>query len=45
MSDEVRIADVAGKKVQWDPAQMRRYRNTPVFPKKHATHSGVVIYR
>lgn len=24
MADEVRIADVNGKKVQWDPAQMRR---------------------
>ena len=29
MSDEVRIADVTGKKVQWDPAQMRKIQEHP----------------
>ena len=38
MSDEVRIADVNGKKVQWDPAQMRKIQEHPCFSEK-ACHS------
>jgi len=34
MSDEVRVADVAGKKVQWDPAQMRKIQEHPCFSEK-----------
>jgi len=34
MSDEVRIADVAGRKVQWDPAQMRKIQEHPCFSEK-----------
>lgn len=32
--DEIRVADVAGKKVQWDPAQMRRIQEHPCFSEK-----------
>jgi nitrogen fixation protein NifB len=32
--DEMRVADVAGKRVQWDPAQMRRIREHPCFSEK-----------
>jgi nitrogen fixation protein NifB len=34
MSDEVRVADVAGRKVQWDPAQMRKIQEHPCFSEK-----------
>ena len=34
MSDEVRVADVAGKKVQWDAAQMRKIQEHPCFSEK-----------
>jgi nitrogen fixation protein NifB len=34
MTDEVRVADVAGKKVQWDPAQMRKIQEHPCFSEK-----------
>jgi nitrogen fixation protein NifB len=34
MSDEIKIADVAGKKVQWDPAQMRKIQEHPCFSEK-----------
>jgi len=31
MPDEVRYAEVQGRKVQWDPAQMRKIREHPCF--------------
>lgn len=31
MADELRVADVQGKKVQWDPAQMRKIQEHPCF--------------
>ncbi len=34
MSDEIRIADVAGSKVQWDPSQMRKIQEHPCFSEK-----------
>ena len=34
MSDEVQVADVAGKKVQWDPEQMRKIQEHPCFSEK-----------
>jgi len=34
MSDEMRIADVAGSKVQWDPSQMRKIQEHPCFSEK-----------
>src|SRR5512135_3677011 len=34
MSDEVKFADVAGRKVQWDPAQMRKIQEHPCFSEK-----------
>jgi nitrogen fixation protein NifB len=34
MSDETRIADVEGSKVQWDPAQMRKIQEHPCFSEK-----------
>ena len=34
MSDEVRVADVTGRKVQWDPAQMRKIQEHPCFSEK-----------
>ena len=34
MSDEIKIAEVAGKKVQWDPAQMRKIQEHPCFSEK-----------
>ena len=45
MSDEVRVADVPGKKVQSERRRCVKSRSTPVFLKKHAIHSGGVIYR
>lgn len=38
MSEEIRIADVAGRKVQWDPSQMRKIQEHPCFSEK-ACHS------
>jgi len=38
MSEEIRIADVAGRKVQWDPSQMRKIQEHPCFYEK-ACHS------
>ena len=38
MSEEIRIADVAGRKVQWDPSQMRKLQEHPCFSEK-ACHS------
>ncbi len=34
MSDEMRIADVAGSKVLWDPSQMRKIQEHPCFSEK-----------
>ncbi|WP_292426445.1 nitrogenase cofactor biosynthesis protein NifB [Methanoregula sp.] len=34
MSDEIQTAVVAGKKVQWDPAQMRKIQEHPCFSEK-----------
>ncbi|MGA3198601.1 MAG: nitrogenase cofactor biosynthesis protein NifB [Halobacteriota archaeon] len=34
MSDEIRIADVAGSKVLWDPSQMRKIQEHPCFSEK-----------
>jgi nitrogen fixation protein NifB len=34
MADEIRYAEVNGKKVQWDPAQMRRIQEHPCFSEK-----------
>ena len=34
MSDEFKTAEVAGKKVQWDPAQMRKIQEHPCFSEK-----------
>jgi len=34
MSDEMRIADVAGSKVRWDPSQMRKIQEHPCFSEK-----------
>jgi nitrogen fixation protein NifB len=34
MSDQVRVADVAGRKVQWDAAQMRKIQEHPCFSEK-----------
>ena len=34
MSEEYKIADVAGKKVQWDPEQMRKIQEHPCFSEK-----------
>jgi nitrogen fixation protein NifB len=31
MADQVRVAEVAGKKVQWDAAQMRKILEHPCF--------------
>ncbi len=34
MTDELRVADVQGRKVQWDPAQMRKIQEHPCFSEK-----------
>ena len=34
MSDKIRIADVAGRKVLWDPSQMRKIQEHPCFSEK-----------
>ncbi|WAC05603.1 MAG: nitrogenase cofactor biosynthesis protein NifB [Methanoregula sp.] len=34
MAEDVQVADVAGKKVQWDPEQMRKIREHPCFSEK-----------
>ena len=34
MADEIRVAEVNGKKVQWDPAQMRRIQEHPCYSEK-----------
>jgi nitrogen fixation protein NifB len=34
MADELRVADVQGKKVQWDPEQMRKISEHPCFSEK-----------
>jgi len=34
MSEEIKTAEVAGRKVQWDPAQMRKIQEHPCFSEK-----------
>jgi nitrogen fixation protein NifB len=34
MADEMRVADVNGRKVQWDPEQMRRIQEHPCYSEK-----------
>jgi len=40
MTDQVRVAEVAGKKVQWDAAQMRKIQEHPCFSEKACHNFG-----
>ena len=40
MADQVRVAEVAGKKVQWDAAQMRKIQEHPCFSEKACHNFG-----
>jgi nitrogen fixation protein NifB len=40
MEDELRVAEVNGKKVRWDPAQMRKIQEHPCFSEKACHNFG-----